>query len=312
MTDFYADFHGQLGLSAEQFFYKQVFDSFKANTENHTLPFFNKDLNKIPRELSTGKIINNENSIALEQIASLKGYKSNLWIYGDELNKIQKEVGDLYYKKGTQPVLCLTKYFNSSHLTEQDLYVSEGGSGRKEQYLYNFDSLDERSQQKLQRFYGLANEIDKNYTKENLKAFSENCVANQIQKSEVFTKARERANDASRQNGMNLSVITNCHYLHNLSNSIGQPDKSHDKTEPVKDFCYETANKFNQKITENGISPQKAGMMLCTALNAGTEFQRISVAKGYNLENAKKVEELKVAQANREKPYRKYSGGFGY
>lgn len=133
MTDFYSDFRGvgAGGLTAEQYFYKQVFDAFKANTENQTLPFFNRDLNKIPRELSTGKIINNENAIALEQVASRHGYKSNLWIYGDELDKLQKAVGNLYCKKGSQPVVCLTKYFGSTHLNEQDLYIAEGGSGKR-------------------------------------------------------------------------------------------------------------------------------------------------------------------------------------
>ena len=155
MTDFYADFHGvgANGQTAEQYFYSQIFNAVKENTELGTLPLFNRALNKIPRELSTGKIINNENLIMLEQVASKNGYKSNLWIYGDELNKLQKEVGNLYYKKGTQPALCLTKYFGSTHLNEQDLYIAEGGSGKKEQYLYNLDSLDERSREKVMKYY---------------------------------------------------------------------------------------------------------------------------------------------------------------
>ncbi|MDE5898992.1 MAG: hypothetical protein K2H09_07005 [Treponemataceae bacterium] len=49
MTDFYADFHGAgaAGLSADQYFYKQVFDAFQANVQGGTLPFFNKELDKI-------------------------------------------------------------------------------------------------------------------------------------------------------------------------------------------------------------------------------------------------------------------------
>lgn len=310
MTDFYADFHGREGLTAEQFFYKQVFDAFKANTENQTLPFFNKDLNKIPRELSTGKIIGGENAIALEQVASKNGYKSNLWIYGDELNKIQKEVGNLSYKKGTQPALCLTKYFGSTHLNEQDLYVAEGGSGKKEQYLYNLDSLDERSQLKVMKYFELANSVDKAYTEANFKAFQQNVanIRNGIQSDEL-KNARERAILASKQGGLDLRQLTECHYSHNLGNAIGKPNSPslglHDVAERQ---CTEVGKKLIEKVTSGEVQPHKAGMMLCTALNAGTEFQRISVAKGYNLENAKKIEEMKVAEANRARPYRRSCG----
>ncbi|MBQ8680339.1 MAG: hypothetical protein IJ530_11340 [Treponema sp.] len=313
MADFYSDFHGSFGLTAEQYFYKQVFDAFKANTENQTLPFFNKDLDKIPRELSTGKIINNENSIALEMIASKNGYKSNLWIYGDELNSLQKEVGNLYYKKGTQPALCLTKYFGATHLNEQDLNIAEGGSKKREQYLYNLDSLDEKSLQKVLKYYETPNQIDKNYTESNFKAFRQN-IANVRNggQSDELKNARERANLAGHQGGLDLRMLTQCHYYHNLGNAIGKPNAPslglHDVAERK---CTEVSKQLIEKVSNGELSPHKAGLMLCTALNAGTEFQRISVAKGYNLENAKKIEELKVAEANRNKPYRR-SGGVSY
>lgn len=315
MTDFYADFHGAgaAGLSADQYFYKQVFDAFQANVQGGTLPFFNKELDKIPRELSTGKIINNENMIALEQIASRRGYSSNLWIYGDELNKLQKEVGSLYYRKGTQPAVCLTKYFGSTHLNEQDLYIAEGGSGRKEQYLYNLDSLDERSRQKVLKYYERANEADRKYTEANFKAFQSNIRLNAEGQNGALKNARNRANAASVQGGMNLGMVTQCHYLHTLSNSIGKPGsvRSGLQNPAAQRKCYEACEKFTEKVSAGRLKPHEAGRMLCTALNAGTEFQRISVAKGYNLENAKKVEELKVAEANRNRPYRR-SGGMSY
>ena len=313
MTDFYANFSSfeKGGLSAEQYFYTQTYKAFKSNAENNTLPFFNNDLNKIPRELSTGKIINNENSIALEQIASMNGYKSNLWIYGDELNKLQKEVGDLYFKKGTMPVLCLTKYFGSTHLNEQDLYISEGGSKSKEQYLYNVDSLTDRSREKILKYYEKAKSVDKVYTTENYKAFQTNIKLNQNDNSASLKRIKEKVIEASNQNGMNLAFVTNCHYLHNLSNSIGKPELAERKTASQKERCYQAANAFCERAYKSRISPHKAGLMLCTALNAGTEFQRISVAKGYNLENAKKQEELKVAEANRNRLYHK-SGGYSY
>lgn len=311
MTDFYSNFSGFLndGLSAEQYFFKQTYEAFKHNVENGTLPFFNKELNKIPRELSTGKIINNENALALEQIASKYGYKSNLWIYGDELNKIQKDVGDLFYKKGTMPALCLTKNFNATHLNELDLYISEGGSGKREQYLYNIDSLTERSQEKIMKYYKKANAIDKVYTTENYKAFQSNIELNKSGNKNAFDSIRLKVRAASNQNGIDISVITNCHYRHNLANSIGKPELMEKHGE--KELCYDTARKFIEKANQDGLKPHKAGLMLCTALNAGTEFQRISVAKGYNLENAKRVEELKVAEANRNRSYYR-SGGISY
>ena len=313
MTDFFSNFDGFVsgGVSAEQYFYRQVFEAFKTNVENGTLPFFNKDLNKIPRELSTGKVINNENAIVMEQIASKNGYKSNLWIYGSELNKIQKEVGDLYYKKGAEPALCLTKYFGSTHLDEKDLYIAEGGSGRKEQYLYNIDSLTDKSREKLLKYYEQANAVDKKYTSENLKGFEQNIKQNKMSLSDSFTSTKEKVIAASKQDGINLIAITNCHYLHNLSNSIGKPEMTEAKIQNQKALCYETAQKFIEKTSQDRLPSYKSGLMLCTALNAGTEFQRISVAKDYNLENAKRVEELKAAEANIKQPYHK-RGGLSY
>ena len=314
MTDFFSNFSSfsNGGLSAEQFFYKQVYEAFKSNTENNTLPFFNKDLNKIPRELSTGKVINNENAIALEQVASKYGYTSNLWIYGDELNKLQKEVGNLYCKKDTVPVLCLTKYFGATHLNEQDLYISDGGNGKKEQYLYNLDSLNEKSREKIMKYYEKANAIEKNYTEANFKAFQFNVNNNKTGNTKAFENTKQKVIAASQQGGVNLTVLTNCHYFHNLTNSIGKPELSESKTSGQKQRCYMAAKQFAEKNQKNNISSYKAGAMLCTALNAGTEFQRISVAKGYNLENAKKIEELKVAEATRNQTYKRSDGGWSY
>ncbi|MBQ5498463.1 MAG: hypothetical protein IIT73_01540, partial [Treponema sp.] len=79
------------GLTSEEFFYNQIYNALEVNVANRTLPFFNADAKSIPVELSTGKIINDENLIALEQISAKKGYSSNVWIYGDVLEKMQKE-----------------------------------------------------------------------------------------------------------------------------------------------------------------------------------------------------------------------------
>ena len=80
------------GLTSEEFFYNQIYNALEVNVANRTLPFFNSDAKTVPVELSTGKIINDENLIALEQISSKKGYSSNVWIYGDVLDKIRHPV----------------------------------------------------------------------------------------------------------------------------------------------------------------------------------------------------------------------------
>ena len=67
------------GLLPEEFFYKQIYEAIEKNVENKTLPFFTSN-KQIPIELSTGKIINDHNLVALEQIAAKNGYKSNNWI----------------------------------------------------------------------------------------------------------------------------------------------------------------------------------------------------------------------------------------
>lgn len=301
MSEFYSNFNNfaHNGLTALQFFYKQTFETFKKNVENNTLPFFNNDLNKIPRELSTGKLINNENAIALEQVASKNGYKSNFWIYGHELNIIQKEIGNLYCKKNAEPVLCLTKYFGSTHLSEQDLYISEDGSKKNEQYLYNIDSLNEKSRQKVLKYYEKNQMLDKIYEEKNFQAFQSNVKLNQQGINETLKNAKEKVLEASRQDEMDFSVITNCHYLHLLANAIGKPELAEIKTKNQKSLCYEKAIEFIEKVKKEKFESHKAGIMLCKALNSGTELQRISVAKGFNLENAKKIEELKVAEKNR-------------
>ena len=128
------------GMGPEEYVYNQFYEDFCFNVKNHSLPFFSKDPNKLPRELTTGKIINDENLLSLEQNASRNGYKSNLWIYGSDLEKLANEGIHLKLKPGTVPVLCMTKYKNQTH-TSDELYISDGGTKGKFQFMYNFDSL---------------------------------------------------------------------------------------------------------------------------------------------------------------------------
>ena len=134
MENFASDYKGHNGLTPEETFAKQLYDAFVENVKNNNLPFFNK-VSNIPRELSTGKIINDHNVAILEQVANQKGYKSNFWIYGHELNRLQKEIGSLNYKPKTTPVLCSDNNFYANSLTKQDLHISDSGSKQKYQYL---------------------------------------------------------------------------------------------------------------------------------------------------------------------------------
>ncbi|MBM7022652.1 hypothetical protein [Treponema sp. Marseille-Q4523] len=304
MADFAADWKGFIskGLCAEDYFYEQVYKAFSENTKNGTLPFFNKDLNMIPRELSTGKIINDENLIALEQVASARGYKSNFWIYGNELNKIQKEVGPLNWKRNASPVLCRTKYFDATHLHEQNLYIAEAGSKKKEQYLYNIESLDERSRKIVTKYYATANKANAVYQAENLKLFSANCRQNPKTNSN-FINAKDRINNYRSIDGTDFSAVIDSHFKHCLQSATG--NILHDNRESVKEHCYAACNELIKKVEQGTYRPYEAGRKIVRALECGTQFQRISVAKNYNLENAKKAEELKVAEANRNKAYRR-------
>ena len=311
MTDFYSNFHGY-GLNAEEYFYKQVFDTFDKNARNKSLPFFNMSLNKLPREITTGKTINDENDIDLEQMESLKGWTSNLWIYGDELNKIQSEIGTLVTKKGAEPVLCLTKYFNATHLNEQELYIADGGSGKKEQYLYNIDSLSDRSREKLLNYYSKKASYSLGESEEevNFKAFQSNKELNKKGGNAKLQKVKEKVAEKSREDGIDLLPVTSCSYMHNLANSIGKPEAAAANNKANESACYKSALGLSEKVDNQEISVQRAGKIICKALSAGIELQRVAVAKNYNLENAKKIEEMKVADSNRRKA--KAYGGMSY
>ena len=307
MENFASDFKGHNGLTPEETFAKQLYDAFVENTKNNNLPFFNK-VSNIPRELSTGKIINDHNVAILEQVANQKGYKSNFWIYGHELNRLQKEIGSLNYKPKTTPVLCSDNNFYANSLTKQDLHISDNGSKQKYQYLYNLDSLDERSQQKILKKYEELQLINKEFQKENYKHFSEN-VSNLSNENENFNKTKERAVKVSSWDNKNFIAIVNAHYKHNLMNSLGMELKNRNPN--LEKLCYQQCNDFISKVESENIPANKAGRKLCEMLLAGTELQRISVAQNHNLENAKIVEEKLIAAENT-KPYSRMNNNNSY
>ncbi len=57
----------------------------------------------------------------------------------------------------------LTKYANATHLNEKELYIAEGGSRSKAQFLYNYESLDERSRKAVDRYFSKVQSVSKEY-----------------------------------------------------------------------------------------------------------------------------------------------------
>lgn len=291
------------GYSADEYFYTQLYNNFKENTINRTLPFFSKDLDKLPREISTGKVINNENSIALEMLASSKGYKSNLWIYGYELNKIQKQTGELHTIKKAVPALCLKKYFGATHLKTQELDISEAGSKTNAQYLYNLDCFDENSQNKLLNFFNRNSNRNENFQKENYKIFTENLSVSD--KSPLY-RAKQRIVANGNIEGINFLPVIDSHFKHILQNATGNIMK--DNRSQIEGTCYKACNELINTVEKNKIAAARAGKEITKALYAGTEFQKISLSKGYNMENAKQNEEKQLARINLKKhPYTNYN-----
>lgn len=55
-------------LTSDEYFYNQIFEAVKKNVSAGTLPQFSRKTSSMPVELSTGKIINDENLIALNRL----------------------------------------------------------------------------------------------------------------------------------------------------------------------------------------------------------------------------------------------------
>lgn len=123
MENFASDFKGHNGLTPEE-----------------------TKVSNIPRELSTGKIINDHNVAILEQVANQKGYKSNFWIYGHELNRLQKEIGSLNYKPKTTPVLCSDNNFYVIHLLNK-IYIFQIMDQNKKFHCQKFKNQQKKNLQ---------------------------------------------------------------------------------------------------------------------------------------------------------------------
>lgn len=296
MGHFASNFTGHKdGLTLEQAFYDQIYTAFEKNTQEQTLPFFDKNLHQVPQEITSGKFITDENAIALEQIASAKGYKSNLWIYGDELNKIEKKVGDLFMKPHTQAVLCVSREYNPTHSKDYDLYIKEAGTQQNAQYLYNVDSLTPKSQEKFRDYIEKSQKVNQQYCAENFSSFAQSAKNVQAQNvNPIVQSAKEKVLNFSSIQNIDSKILLDCHFKHNLQNACG--NKIASNHELNKSLCYETAQKIIAKTNDEKIEHHKTGQAIAKSLFAGTEFSRVLVARNNNLENIKLREEKLAAE----------------
>jgi len=258
----------------------------------------------MPVELSTGKIINDENLIALEQIAASNNYKSSVWIFGDVLDKLQNEGIRLNLVKDAQPALCMTKYANATHLFDNELYIAEGGAKTKVQFLYNLDSLDPRSQDAVKKHLKTANENVEAYSNENFSNYLNNVKKAKTEKVpalddlknslKIVCEKAAKLYDTSESNisdNINFSPLVNAQARHVCSMATGSSIRN-DINPQSEATCYSMFEKIINATTEQGIEPWKAGREICKALHAGTQYAKSYTAKDFNLEHKKIQEEV--------------------
>lgn len=292
------------GLTSQEYFYDQIYRALESNIQNKTLPFFSKTPGAIPVELTTGKIINDENLIALEQIAAKNGYKSNIWIYGDTLEKMQQEGIELNLKKNAEPALCFTKYANATHLNQEELYIAEAGTKTKAQFLYNYDSLDDRSKKAIDKYFEKAKKIDSLYSAENLKNYVKNIrnpekdnhpLLQQLKESMSF--AADKAKAKFKEGFENkLEKLPSFNALINLQarHMCQVVTDSHVKNEfqpDVENNCYSFFEKVINRVKKSGAKPWMIGEAITNALDAGTTYAKAYTSEGFNLEVRKSREE---------------------
>lgn len=306
------------GLTKEEYFYDQIFKAVEHNVAEHTLPFFNDKADSVPIELTTGKIINDENLIALEQIAAKKGYGSNVWIYGDTLEKLQHEGITLNFKRDTEPVLCLTKYANATHLNDGELYIAEGGSKSKAQYLYNYDSLDDRSKKAVDKYFSEARTVGENYSIDNLRNFIDNVKKSRAGEVPQLNNLKETlkavSEDVSKAYSRNtgskidLTPVMNAQAKHMCQTVTAAKIKS-DLNEKNETACYSVLSKAITDAKNSGKPVWKVGENLTKALDAGTMYAKSYTSKDFNLEIRKEKEENNHKKANLK---RNNDMGWGY
>ena len=280
------------GLTSEEFFYNQIYKALEVNVANRTLPFFNANAKTIPVELSTGKIINDENLIALDQISAKKGYSSNVWIYGDVLEKMQKEGISLNLRRDAEPVLCLTKYANYTHLNKPELYIAEGGAKTKAQYLYNYDSLDERSKKAVDKYFKNALEVNQVHAEENLMNYIDNLKKSKTEvqprleamKNALKTAAKNSENVFKKGNpnynqNVNFAPVINAQIRHMCQVNTGARLKN-TSNPAIENACYDFFSQIIRDTNQNKGQKWMVGEAVTKAMTAGLEYAKSCTSHG--------------------------------
>lgn len=285
-------------LTSDEYFYNQIFEAVKKNVSAGTLPQFSRKTSSMPVELSTGKIINDENLIALEQIAASNNYNSSVWIFGDVLEKLRSEGIRLNFKKDAQPALCITKYANATHLFGNELYIAEGGAKTKAQFLYNLDSLDERSQEAVKKHVKTAQENVEAYSNENFSNYISNVKKARTEKVPALEDLKnslrivcEKAagiytTSPDDSNKIDFTTLVNSQARHVCSLATGSSIRNEINPQAEAN-CYSMFERIISETANQEIEPWKAGKEICKALHAGTQYAKSYTAKDFNLEHRK-------------------------
>lgn len=286
------------GLTADEFFYQQIYDAMKHNVKNHTLPFYNNEQKAMPRELSTGKIINDDNLIALEQVASKFNYNSSFWLYGSELEKLSKQGYKIRFKENVQPVLCRTKYQNVTHL-DSELYIAEHGTKNKYQFLYNFDSLTDESKKSLEKLYNRNKQLDLSAAEVNFKTFTSNMKKPPEIKNRHLGAIIQKIQSDRYVNEVDCASIIEAQYLHNVYNAIGGKANYQSKA----NTCYASFNKLFNSAGDNLFAELKVAESITKKLYSASLYQKAMVSHDFNIESNKLQEEQSKKIRNLNKGY---------
>lgn len=278
------------GYTEDEYFYNQVISAIKENLKNKTLPFFNNDIKSVPRELLSGKIIKDENLIALEQVAAKNKYNSNLWLYGADLEKFSREGIKIKFKPNAEPVLCMTKFKNPIHLESLELYINEGGSKNNFQFLYNFDSLTPETQNALIKYTEKAYKLDQTYTQENYNTFQDNLKKDVKNNKKIILEIQEKIRNDRFLSGVDCASIIEAQYTHNLYQSVGAKMQNPIKEER-KQKCYTAFNNLFNQIDEGKINSLMVAENLTKKMYSAAIYQRTMTSKNLNLETSKLHEE---------------------
>jgi pseudouridine synthase len=222
-----------------------------------------------------------------------KAYKVTIDIPLTEEMIVQfKEGIKLNLKKGSEPVLCLQKLNNPIHVNNQELYISEAGTKSNYQFLYNIDSLDERSVKALEKHINTSKKIDNEYTNENFTNFVENQKA--LKKAPPLPQGLKRIKDkvisTCQTLNMNIAPLVDAQAKHVCYEVTGNR-LTHEPSVEAKQNCYNACLQIIENTKAKKTEPWKVGETITKALDAGTWYARSYTSKDFSIGYNKQKEE---------------------